>query len=171
MDLPWICGHTGHLQPPSASTGALSTEGSLQSSHPAVWHPSVQCLLLLSPAGVEKGRIWDQHKETLGTFSKQRMGLWIPVDKRESQPEARCFPESSSSCSGTVAVQNLNILQSHKVKVFSISPDAHKPSYIRWLLCPKTYKYQKLWSQVLLCILSKCNLVPANTSVRFKSSV
>lgn len=96
----------------------LSREWSLQSSHSTVWHPGVQCLLLLSPAGVEKGRIWDQHKEMLGTFSKQRMGLWIPVDKQESQPEARCSPESSSSCSGTVAVQNLSILQSHKGKVF-----------------------------------------------------
>lgn len=34
-----------------------------------------RCLLLLSPAGMEKGRIWDQRKETLGTFSKERMGL------------------------------------------------------------------------------------------------
>lgn len=117
--------------------GPFALSGPCRAATPQCDIPACTCLLLLSPAGVEKGRIWDQHKET-GTFSKQRMGLRIPVDKRESQPEARCFPKSSSSCSGTAAVQNLSILQSHKVKVFSISPDVHKPSYIHWLLCPKT---------------------------------
>lgn len=117
--------------------GLSAWSGPCRAATPQWNIPACRCLLLLSLAIVEKGRIWDQHKETLGTFSKQRMGLWIPVDKRESQPEARCFPESSSSCSGTVAVQNLSILQPHKVKVFFHF--SWRTQTIHWLLCPKTY--------------------------------
>lgn len=74
-------------------------------------------------------------------FSVQRMGLWIPVDKQESQPEAWCFPKSNSSCSGTATVQHFSILQPYKTKVktFSVCSDQRELTYLHWLLCPKTY--------------------------------
>lgn len=99
------------------------------------------CTLLLASAIVEKGSIWDEHREMPKHLEHAENRGRIPVDKRESQPEAWRFPRSNSSCPGTDAVQNFSIfpLYETKAKTFSFCPHQLELSYLHQLLCPKTF--------------------------------